>query len=268
MSNKNTANTSIDSEKISEFRKRMRYLRTTKKESQENLSEILGTARQTVAKYETPDTRNLPEISTFCTLCDHYNVTPNYLLGYSDITCDTKENYGLSDQTINLLHLHPKIHHFFDYFVEQLVNKDLVQVISQIGITNNVETVWERVFPQDLLTAIHKAYSSMVKKAAFSICINSEELEKELRVTFPDPKPFSKYFNESLEQDGRNFILSEVPDFNNLSDKEQYDCFIKIISSEFLEVESVQYVYNAEHEKLSQKIIDIVDNYRESFLKL
>lgn len=252
-----------DSDSISTFRTRISMLRTNKNIGQEQLSEILGVSRQTIWKYEKENTSSLPDISRFCTICDHFGVSPNYLLGYSTITCDHRKNYGLSDNTINLLNSNPHIHHFFDFFVKQLVANNLEGTISQIGITNNVEKVWERVFPKNLITAINNAYVSMIEKAAFSVCINSEEMEKELRVFFPMPKSFSEYFSKNLNQDGKNFILQESPDFKNLSDQEQYDCFIKIISSHFVEIKSIQYVYNSEHKKASQKILDIINDYVE-----
>lgn len=252
-----------DIDSVRTFRKRMGKLRTDKNISQEEFSELLGLSRQTIWKYEKENTPNLPNISTFCTICEHLDVSPNYLLGYSSITCDHKKNYGLSDNTINLLNSNPHIHQFFDFFVEQLVTNNLEGTISQIGITNNVEKAWKRVFPKSLITAIDKAYVSMIEKAAFSASINSKEMEKELRFFFPMPKSFSEYFSKTLNQDGKNFILQESPDFKNLPDQEQYDCFIKIISSHFVEIKSIQYVYNAEHEKVSQRIIDIINDYVE-----
>ncbi len=263
MCNIKSENVIEDSDSISTFRTRIGMLRTNKNIGQEQLSEILGVCRQTIGKYEKKDTPNLPDISRFCKICDLFGVSPNYLLGYSTITCDHRKNYGLSDNTINLLNSNPHIHQFFDFFVEHLVANNLERTISQIGITNNVEKAWERVFPKSLITAISKAYVSMIEKAAFSACINSEEMEKELRVFFPMPKSFSEYFSKNLNQDGKNFILQESPDFKKLSDQEQYDCFIKIISSHFVEIKSIQYVYNSEHQKVSQKIMDIINDYVE-----
>ena len=255
-----------DSNGVTVFRERLGQLRTESKASQESLSELLGVARQTFAKYETKNTASLPNIDQLCTICNHFGVSPNYLLGYSSISCDHKKNYGLSDTTINLLNRNPHIHQFLDYFVNQLAENDLEETISHIGITNNVETIWERVFPKDIITAIDKAYMALIKKAAYSVCINSIEMEKELRIYFPKPKDFTTYFNKNLNQDGKNFILQDSPNFKDLSDQEQYDCFIKIISSHFVEVKSIQYVYHAEHEKISQKIIDIIDNYEERII--
>lgn len=252
-----------DSTAVQAFRERLGQLRTRDNASQQSISDLLGVSRQTIAKYETMNTTSLPDIKQFCTLCDHFGVSPNYLLNYSDIACDHKKNYGLSDETINLLNRNPHIHQFFDFFVKQLAENDLEKTISQIGITNNVEKAWERVFPQKLITAINKAYVSMVEKAAFSASINSTEMENELRVYFPKPDSFTAYFKKYLNQDGRNFLLQEAPDFNSLSDQEQYDCFIAIISSHFVEIKSIQYVYHAEHEKISQKIIDIINDYVE-----
>lgn len=252
-----------DSSAVKIFRERLGQLRTRKNTSQQSISDLLGVSRQTIAKYETMNTASLPDIKQFCTLCDHFGVSPNYLLNYSDIECDHKKNYGLSDETINLLNSNPHIHQFFDFFVKQLAENNLEKSISQIGISNNVEKAWERVFPKNLIMAINKAYISMVEKAAFSASINSTEMEKELRAYFPKPDSFTAYFKKDLNQDGKNFILQEEPDFNSLSDQEQYDCFIAIISSHFVEIKSIQYVYHAEHEKISQKIIDIINDYVE-----
>lgn len=88
-------------------------------------------------------------------------------------------------------------------------------------------------------------------------------MEKELRACFPKPQNFTSYFNKNFNQDGKNFILQEYPNFKSLSDQEQYDCLIRIISSHFVEIKSIEYVYHAEHEKISQQIIDIINNYVE-----
>ena len=273
MINKKTKPTDImekrdinDSSGVTIFRERLGQLRTQNNASQQSISELLGVSRQTIAKYETKNTASLPDIEQLCTICNHFGVSPNYLLGYSAITCDHKKNYGLSDKTINLLNHNPHIHQFFDYFVDQLAENNLERTISQIGITNNVETAWERVFPKNIITAVDKAYMSLIEKAAFSACINSTEMEKELRVCFPKPKNFTEYYNKNFNQDGKNFIMYASPDFMSLSDQEQYDCFIKIISSHFVEVKSIQYVYHATHEKISQKIIDIINHYEERII--
>lgn len=270
MINKKTKTTDIsekreinDSGAVTIFRERLGQLRTQDNASQQSISELLGVSRQTIAKYETKNTASLPDIEQLCTICDHFGVSPNYFLGYSTITCDHKKNYGLSDKTINLLNRNPHIHQFFDFFVEQLAENNLESTISQIGITNNVEKAWERVFPKNLITAINKAYISMIEKAAFSACINSTEMEKELRACFPKPQDFTSYFNKNFNQDGKNFILQEYPNFKSLSDQEQYDCLIRIISSHFVEIKSIEYVYHAEHKKISQQIIDIINNYVE-----
>jgi len=252
-----------DTNAINCFRVRLGQLRTRNRTSQETFSELLGVSRQTIAKYESKNTASLPDIAKFCKICDHFGVSPNYLLVYSPITCDHKKNYGLSDNTINLLNSNPNINQFLDFFVEKLIENRLEETISKIGITNNVEKAWERVFPQKLMTAINEAYISMIEKAAFSTCINSTEMEKELRVFFPMPKSFSTYFNKVLNQDAQNFILQESHDFNSLPDYEQYNCFIKIISLHFVEIKSIQYVYNSEHKKISQKIVDIINDYVE-----
>lgn len=250
---------------LEKFPERLGQLRTNNNLTQEKISELLNVSRQTLAKYETKNTASLPDIAKFCKICDYFNVSPNYLLGYSTITCDHKKNYGLSDNTINLLHSNPNIHQFLDYFVEKLVENSLEEAFSRIGISNNVDKAWERVFPQKLITAIDKAYASMLEKAAFSACINSTEMEKELRVSFPIPKSksFTSYFNDDLNQDAQNFILQESPDFNKLSDSDQYNCFIKIISQNFVEIKSIQYVYHTEHKKISNTIIDIINDYVE-----
>ncbi len=254
-----------DSRAVTIFRERLGQIRTNNNASQQSISNLLGVSRQTFAKYETRDTASLPDIEQLCRICDHFEVSPNYLLGYSDIFCDHKEKYGLSDKTINLLNKNPTIHQFFDYFVDKLVENDLEEKISQIGITNNVETVWERVFPKIINEAIDKAYDSMVEKATYSLCINSDELEKQLRIYFPKPASFADFFNKCLNQDGKNYILVDKQDFENLSDQEQYDYFIKTISSDFVEVKSIQYVYRSAHKIFSQKICDIIANYLERF---
>ena len=248
-------------EHITTFRRRFEQLRNEKNLSQSYLAETLDISRQTVSKYETFNSKSFPDIQKLCMLCECFDISPNYFLGYSEIMSDHKKNYGLSPQTINYLQLYPNIHQFVDYFVEQLVKNNLEPVISQIGVSNNVENAWNSVFPQKVMMAINKAYNGMIKDAAFSADISSTKMERYLRNYFPAPTSFALYYKNKLNQDAQNFILNNTPDFMKLSNDEQYDCFIKILCRHFVEIKSIQIVHFSTHEKVSNQILDIVQNY-------
>ena len=246
-----------DNENISAFRERLGQLRNNQCATQESISQSANISRQTLAKYEKKDSSSLPNIETLCCLCDLFNVSPNYLLGYSTIMNDHKKDYGLSDDTINLLSSNPNIHQFFDYFIRRIVKEDLEQTISQIGISNNVEKAWEQVFNSNVIKAIDIAYTNIVKKAVYSGDINSSEMAKELRKSFS----YTDFYKMILNQDARNFIISENPDYDIYTSQEQYDSFIEILSQKFVEIKSIQYVFQTQHEKTVSKIVDIINDY-------
>lgn len=71
------------------YGKRLSALRKEKKQSQEQLSKIVGINRSTYARYETGNTQ--PDYDTLKRLADHFEVTTDYLLGRSDTPHKTEE---------------------------------------------------------------------------------------------------------------------------------------------------------------------------------
>jgi len=64
------------------FQKRLKYLRTNKGFSQQNMADFLGISRQGYGKYE--DGKSEPDHNTLIKLSNYFNVTTDYLLGKSD----------------------------------------------------------------------------------------------------------------------------------------------------------------------------------------
>ena len=65
------------------FSQRLKYLRTEKKLTQNDMAELLGITRQGYAKYENGSGE--PDINSIDKLANYFNVTTDYLLGRSDI---------------------------------------------------------------------------------------------------------------------------------------------------------------------------------------
>lgn len=61
------------------FSERLKYIRKQAKISQEELAEILNTQQSTVSKLESNKLE--PDLTTINTLCDHFNITSDYLIG-------------------------------------------------------------------------------------------------------------------------------------------------------------------------------------------
>jgi len=65
-----------------EFQQRLSSLRKQKGISQEALAERLNVSRQAISKWENGESS--PELSKFIMLCEIFEVTPNFLLGYDE----------------------------------------------------------------------------------------------------------------------------------------------------------------------------------------
>ena len=65
------------------FGKRMRELRTDKDITQATLAKYMHVTQATVANYETG--RKSPDFDKLKWLCEYFNVTSDYLLGFSDL---------------------------------------------------------------------------------------------------------------------------------------------------------------------------------------
>jgi len=67
---------------MKQYLKRMRDLREDNDKTQKEIADILGTSQTMYARYER-GANELP-IRHLITLCKYYNVTSDYLLGFSD----------------------------------------------------------------------------------------------------------------------------------------------------------------------------------------
>ena len=67
---------------MSKFSERFKELRSSRKLSQQELADKLGTSKSSVNMYERGDRR--PDFETAEAIADFFNVDMNYLLGYSD----------------------------------------------------------------------------------------------------------------------------------------------------------------------------------------
>lgn len=64
------------------YAQRIKELRQQNNKKQEEIAEILGTSQQYYGKYEL-NKRPMP-IEHLMTLCEYYNVSADYILGYID----------------------------------------------------------------------------------------------------------------------------------------------------------------------------------------
>lgn len=64
------------------FAIRLRELRKAKKETQDDLAELLGVTRNQVSEMELG--KKTTSLERLCILCDHFQVSADYLLGQSD----------------------------------------------------------------------------------------------------------------------------------------------------------------------------------------
>lgn len=92
------------------FRNRLKKLRTEKKLNQSDLAKELGISRGAVSYYENGE--RTPDINVLCSIAEYFNVSTEYLLGYSEEKesnldiIDIKNKTGLSEKSIlNLINL-------------------------------------------------------------------------------------------------------------------------------------------------------------------
>lgn len=64
------------------FSERLRLLRKQNNLTLEKLGVELNLTKQTISRWETSD--RLPTLDTLCSLCEHLNISANYILGLSD----------------------------------------------------------------------------------------------------------------------------------------------------------------------------------------
>ena len=64
------------------FMERLKEIREEKGFSQEQVAKVIGIRQQTISQYEKGITE--PDIQTLKKLCDFFDVTSDYLLGFKD----------------------------------------------------------------------------------------------------------------------------------------------------------------------------------------
>ncbi len=88
---------------------RLKQLRLEKGLTQEKLGEIVGLKKQAIWKYENGNVMNMKR-STIEVLANYFDVSPSYLMGYTDKRKETPEkNVTLSEGEEYLLELFRKI---------------------------------------------------------------------------------------------------------------------------------------------------------------
>ena len=83
--------------------KNLKFLRTKKGLSQQQLADIIGTSQQSINKYEN---RNVePDIDTLIAFADFFNTSVDYLIGNTDINrkIEPVHQYCLNDEEISLI---------------------------------------------------------------------------------------------------------------------------------------------------------------------
>ncbi|MFU1797323.1 helix-turn-helix domain-containing protein [Paenibacillus azoreducens] len=80
---------------MASYNERLRELRSSKKISQQELSDRLGFNRATYARYETGDTQ--PDFDTLKKLADFFDVSTDYLLGRTDSPHSPKQANGFDE---------------------------------------------------------------------------------------------------------------------------------------------------------------------------
>lgn len=83
--------------------KNLKFLRTNKGLSQQQLAEVIGTSQQSINKYENHNVE--PDIDTLIAFADFFNTSVDYLIGNTDINrkIEPVHQYYLNDEEISLI---------------------------------------------------------------------------------------------------------------------------------------------------------------------
>ncbi len=105
---------------------RLKQLRKEKGLTQEQLGKVIGVQKQAIWKYENGNVTNMKS-STIKTLAEYFNVSPSYLMGYTNVrNPETQENLSEFElKAIELLRMIPEDKR--DGFLEYL--KSAIQII-------------------------------------------------------------------------------------------------------------------------------------------
>lgn len=83
--------------------KNLKFLRTNKGLSQQQLAEVIGTSQQSINKYENHNVE--PDIDTLIAFADFFNTSVDYLIGNTDINrkIEPVHQYCLNDEEMSLI---------------------------------------------------------------------------------------------------------------------------------------------------------------------
>lgn len=103
---------------------RISYLRCEQNLSREQLCKIIGVSKRTIVAYE-QGTRD-PSIKTLCALVEYFNVSADYILGYTnkplrlDTICKEEKSYILLPKTVQDSNLkYNSINDYIDYIANK-----------------------------------------------------------------------------------------------------------------------------------------------------
>lgn len=113
------------------FGQRLKELRTEKKINQQQLSEILDTAKSNISKYESDKVE--PNINMISTIAQYFNVSSDYLLGLSDLRLP----YGLTEHAYEQTSLQDEMGQSIRYCICKS-GLDDKEVAEKIGVSIEV----------------------------------------------------------------------------------------------------------------------------------
>lgn len=140
------------------FSSRLLELRLKKGETRLNASKTIGIHNNTLRNYE--EGERLPNILEFKKICDHYNVSYQYLLGESDVKCsdlnfiEINKLTGLSEKSINVLSNKVRINgnrlKILNYIIENEIKYQFITVL-ELFLMCRVEdkSIYNKLIPGD-----------------------------------------------------------------------------------------------------------------------
>lgn len=127
------------------FGENVKKLRTQKNITQTQLAKILSVGRSTIAGYETKGKQ--PDYDKLKKLAEFFDVSIDYLLGYSKDSCLTKENsISYKEQMVYVDKELKELINKLEYKNNKLIYKDIeLPEASRIALKNSLHNIIEMI---------------------------------------------------------------------------------------------------------------------------
>ncbi|MGN0485065.1 MAG: helix-turn-helix domain-containing protein [Lachnospiraceae bacterium] len=220
---------------IIQLKQKLKTARKKKGYSQEELCDQLCISnRSTLSHYENTKGTKIPDLYTFVELCDVLDTDPNYLLGYSqeeNITAHTfSEELNISETSVKSMMHHSTAAAFADAILSTDSGALMEEEIKWLQVYQKLSGVVTTAFTSRFLTKL-KTFFDAYYTSTFPFEYSEEGftsflLKHGIFRGYTNPEEF---LEKCLLTDAKNNLYASYPDFDDLENKEKYQCILSTI---------------------------------------